>query len=115
MEKWILDRLNAAADEVNKQLTERNFFMATNVVYNFWLHELCDVYIVSCPVESSSAVLHQISGSDETYDRRISLFFHQEIGTTNAVHLFGLRPKAAPPFYAFRNRRTVATSAEDAE
>lgn len=47
MEKWILDRLNVAADEVNKQLTERNFFMATNVVYNFWLYELCDVYIVS--------------------------------------------------------------------
>ena len=47
MEKWILDRLNAAADEVNEQLTERNFFMATNVVYNFWLYELCDVYIVS--------------------------------------------------------------------
>ena len=48
VEKWILDRLNMAADEVNKHLTERNFHMATNVVYNFWLYELCDVYIVSC-------------------------------------------------------------------
>ncbi len=48
MEKWILDRLNMAAGEVNKQLAERNFFMVTNVVYNFWLYELCDVYIVSC-------------------------------------------------------------------
>jgi len=48
VEKWILDRLNVAADEVNKQMTERNFFMVTNAVYNFWLYELCDVYIVSC-------------------------------------------------------------------
>ena len=47
MEKWILDRLNVAAEEVNKQMAERNFFMTTNAVYNFWLYELCDVYIVS--------------------------------------------------------------------
>ena len=37
-----------AADEVNEQLAERNFLMATNAVYNFWLYELCDIYIVSC-------------------------------------------------------------------
>ena len=30
----------------NKQLGERNFMAATNAVYNFWLYELCDVYIV---------------------------------------------------------------------
>lgn len=47
MEKWILNMLNVAADEVNKQLAERNFLMVTNAVYNFWLYELCDVYIVS--------------------------------------------------------------------
>ena len=39
--------MNVAADEVNKQLAERNFFMVTNAVHNFWLYELCDVYIVS--------------------------------------------------------------------
>ena len=57
MEKWILDRLNVAADEVNKQLTERNFLMATNAVYNFWLYELCDVYIVSCVLGRHSSFL----------------------------------------------------------
>ena len=31
---------------MNNQLTERNFMAATNVAYNFWLYELCDVYIV---------------------------------------------------------------------
>lgn len=57
MEKWILDKLNVAADEVNKQLTERNFLMATNAVYNFWLYELCDVYIVSRVPSSHSLFL----------------------------------------------------------
>ena len=47
VEKWILHKLNNAAKEVNDSLTERNFFLATNAVYNFWLYELCDVYIVS--------------------------------------------------------------------
>ena len=46
MEKWILHKLNFAAAEINKQLAERNFMQATNVAYNFWLYELCDVYIV---------------------------------------------------------------------
>lgn len=46
MEKWILHKLNIAAEEVNRQLTERNFMVATSAAYNFWLYELCDVYIV---------------------------------------------------------------------
>ena len=46
MEKWILHKLNFAADEINKQLADRNFMNATSAAYNFWLYELCDVYIV---------------------------------------------------------------------
>ena len=46
VEKWILHKLNFAAAEINKQLAERNLMQATNVAYNFWLYELCDVYIV---------------------------------------------------------------------
>ncbi|KAG9018677.1 hypothetical protein FRB90_010593 [Tulasnella sp. 427] len=45
VEQWILHKLNVAAIETNKQLTERNFMAATTAVYNFWLYELCDVYI----------------------------------------------------------------------
>ena len=45
VEKWILHKLNFAAAEINKQLAERNFMQASNVAYNFWLYELCDVYI----------------------------------------------------------------------
>ncbi|KAF8496882.1 hypothetical protein F5888DRAFT_1794622 [Russula emetica] len=48
VEKWILHKLNTGIDtaKTNKQLGERNFIAATNAVYNLWLYELCDVYIV---------------------------------------------------------------------
>ncbi|KAJ7173456.1 tRNA synthetases class I-domain-containing protein [Mycena filopes] len=45
VERWILHKLNVAAAEVNTQLNERNFMLATTAAYNFWLYELCDVYI----------------------------------------------------------------------
>lgn len=38
--------MNLAVAEINKQLAERNFMAATMSAYNFWLYELCDVYIV---------------------------------------------------------------------
>ncbi|KAJ2956002.1 hypothetical protein NQZ79_g8104 [Umbelopsis isabellina] len=44
-EKWILNKFNKAAIETNKALEERNFMAATNIIYNFWIYELCDVYI----------------------------------------------------------------------
>jgi valyl-tRNA synthetase len=45
VERWILHKLNFAVGEVNKHLEVRNFMAATIAVYNFWLYELCDVYI----------------------------------------------------------------------
>lgn len=54
VERWILHKLNLAAEEVNKQLEERNFMLATNAAYNFWLYELCDVYIVRIIGRASS-------------------------------------------------------------
>ncbi len=45
VEKWILHKLNTASKTVNECLKERNFMAATSAVYNFWLYELCDVYI----------------------------------------------------------------------
>ncbi|SJL02337.1 probable VAS1-valyl-tRNA synthetase [Armillaria ostoyae] len=45
VERWILHKLNIAAREINTQLGERNFMMTTTAAYNFWLYELCDVYI----------------------------------------------------------------------
>lgn len=70
VEKWILHKLNIAAQDVNKHMAERNFMQVTTDVYNFWLYELCDVYIVG-PI-SRRPVLNLTSpmllGSDETHD-----------------------------------------------
>ncbi|CAB4495485.1 hypothetical protein RhiirA5_347413 [Rhizophagus irregularis] len=44
-EQWILHKLNQSATETNKSLHERNFMAATTAIHNFWLYELCDVYI----------------------------------------------------------------------
>ncbi|KAF9220567.1 hypothetical protein BS17DRAFT_759161 [Gyrodon lividus] len=45
VEQWVLHKLNFASSEVNKALEQRNFMAATTAIYNFWLYELCDVYI----------------------------------------------------------------------
>jgi valyl-tRNA synthetase len=49
VELWILHKFNKAAQNTNKGLEERNFLLATDEVYRYWLYELCDVYIVSLP------------------------------------------------------------------
>lgn len=44
-EKWILHKLNACTKKANDSLESRDFYEATSCIYNFWLYELCDVYI----------------------------------------------------------------------
>ncbi|KAF8752955.1 Class-I aminoacyl-tRNA synthetase [Rhizoctonia solani] len=56
VEKWILHKLDVAAVDTNKALEERNFMTATTAVYNFWLYELCDVFIEAMkPMTDESA------------------------------------------------------------
>ncbi|KAI7873510.1 valyl-tRNA synthetase [Mucor mucedo] len=45
VDKWILAKLNKCAIDTNKALEERNFMGATHAVHQFWLYDLCDVYI----------------------------------------------------------------------
>ncbi|KAH8113121.1 tRNA synthetases class I-domain-containing protein [Phellopilus nigrolimitatus] len=67
VEKWIFHKLNAAAEEVNKHLTDRNFMLATTAVYNFWLYELCDVYIEAMkPMTDESASLETRRSAQNT-------------------------------------------------
>ena len=47
MEKWILCRLNFAVKECNKGFGSYDFPQVTTAIYNFWLYELCDVFLVS--------------------------------------------------------------------
>lgn len=46
-EKWILHKLTMASKNTNEALTRREFSRSTQVVYQFWYDQLCDVYIVS--------------------------------------------------------------------
>ncbi|KAA1074327.1 hypothetical protein PGT21_001345 [Puccinia graminis f. sp. tritici] len=45
VEKWILHKLNECSLNVNKALEDRSFMAATSAVHEFWLYDLCDVYI----------------------------------------------------------------------
>lgn len=44
-ERWILHKMNTCAKEINDALGKREFSRSTQVVHNYWLYELCDVYI----------------------------------------------------------------------
>lgn len=42
---WILSRLANCIDVSNKGFEKYEFALATNACYNFWLYDLCDVYL----------------------------------------------------------------------
>ncbi|KAJ3564931.1 hypothetical protein NP233_g7968 [Leucocoprinus birnbaumii] len=67
VEKWILHKLNVAATEINQHLADRNFMAATTSAYNFWLYELCDVYIEAMkPMTDDSAPLETKKSAQQT-------------------------------------------------
>ncbi|KAG6849752.1 hypothetical protein H0H93_005550 [Arthromyces matolae] len=67
VEQWILHKLNIAATEINTQLAERNFMSATTAAYNFWLYELCDVYIEAMkPMTDESAPIETRKSAQQT-------------------------------------------------
>lgn len=45
MDLWILNRLAVAIEECNKGFENYDFPLATQACYNFWLYDLCDVYL----------------------------------------------------------------------
>ncbi len=45
MDRWILSRLAYAASQCDEAFQSYNFPKATTALYNFWLYELCDVYL----------------------------------------------------------------------
>ena len=47
MDKWILSRLAEAVELSNKGLENYDFPTVTTAIYNFWLYDLCDIYLVS--------------------------------------------------------------------
>lgn len=47
MDKWILSRLATAVEASNNGFSSYEFYNSTTALYNFWLYDLCDVYLVS--------------------------------------------------------------------
>ena len=45
MDRWILSRLANAVELTNNGFRDYNFPQATSALYNFWLYDLCDVYL----------------------------------------------------------------------
>lgn len=45
MDTWILSRLSHAVDACNRGFENYDFPTVTTACYNFWLYELCDVYL----------------------------------------------------------------------
>ena len=45
VDRWILSRLSYAIQNANKGFSEYDFPLITTTLYNFWLYELCDVYL----------------------------------------------------------------------
>lgn len=46
MDLWMLSRAGTAAKDVINGFEGYDFVLATTSVYNLWLYDLCDVYLV---------------------------------------------------------------------
>lgn len=64
---WMLNRLSTATIDVNKGFENYDFTLATTAIYNVWLYDLCDVYLVSfITVPSKFNENFRFSGMPET-------------------------------------------------
>lgn len=45
-ERWILHKLTNTAKAMNEALEQREFGSCTTILHQYWLHDLCDTYIV---------------------------------------------------------------------
>lgn len=45
MDAWILSRLSNAVGAVDAGFAAYKFHCVTTALYNFWLYELCDIYL----------------------------------------------------------------------
>ncbi len=67
-ERWILHKFTHAAKKVNTALAQREFAQATQALHNYWLYELCDVYI-----ENSKSIIRD-GTAEESASARNTLY-----------------------------------------
>lgn len=46
MDLWMLSKLASATLDVNRGFATYDFVLVTSAIYNVWLYDLCDVYLV---------------------------------------------------------------------
>ncbi|KAI5918804.1 tRNA synthetases class I-domain-containing protein [Camillea tinctor] len=80
-ERWILHQLNQTSKDIHKALEEREFSKASQIVYQYWYENLCDVYI-----ENSKAIL-QDGTEEEKLSATNTLYTALEAGLT-MIHPF---------------------------
>lgn len=80
-ERWILHKMNSAAKKVNETLAAREFSQATQTTYNYWLYELCDVYI-----ENSKSIIRD--GTPEEKKSAIDTLYTALDGALTMIHPF---------------------------
>ena len=66
MDRWILSRLSVAVDDCNRGFAEYDFPLVTSAIYNFWVYELCDVYL-----ETLKPVLYGDDSSSKNVARHV--------------------------------------------
>uniref|UniRef100_A0A8C9RSQ2 Valine--tRNA ligase n=1 Tax=Scleropages formosus TaxID=113540 RepID=A0A8C9RSQ2_SCLFO len=78
-DRWILSRLCAAVSSCGTGFEAYDFPSITTAIYNFWLYELCDVYL-----ESVKPVLSQLDGESAMHQEasicRQTLYTCLEVG-----------------------------------
>lgn len=60
MDSWILSRLAHTTRECERGFLTRELPLATHALRHFWLHSLCDVYLVSGAGAGAGAGMHCI-------------------------------------------------------
>lgn len=80
-ERWILHKMNQAAKEINIALADREFSKSTIIVYRYWYHELCDVYI-----ENSKAIIRD--GTEEERNSAIQTLYTALEAALTMIHPF---------------------------
>lgn len=80
-ERWILHKLNAATKDINQALTDREFSRSTQIAYDYWYKNLCDVYI-----ENSKAIIQE--GSEEERKSAVDTLYTALEGGLLMIHPF---------------------------
>ncbi|KJY00225.1 valyl-trna synthetase like protein [Zymoseptoria brevis] len=80
-ERWILHKLTIAAREANDAMNKREFSRCTQAIYNYWLYELCDVYI-----ENSKSIIRD--GSAVEKQSAIDTLYTALEGALTMIHPF---------------------------